>query len=67
MYYYEYVEVHISGIIMGGRSQEHREIINKYSTKGFRYVGFIPSNIDSYGKFIDIELIFEKEIKEEEL
>ena len=39
---YEYVSVHI-GKLFGAASEEHREIINDYAAKGWRYVGFIPT------------------------
>lgn len=35
---YEYVSVHI-GKLFGAASEEHREIINDYAAKGWRYVG----------------------------
>ena len=33
---YEYVSVHI-GKLFGAASEEHREIINNYAAKGWRY------------------------------
>jgi len=55
---YEYVNVHI-GKFLGAKSEEHREIIDKYAEKGYRYIGYIPTNISDYGKFIDMDLVFE--------
>ena len=52
---YEYVSVHI-GKLFGAASEEHREIINDYAAKGWRYVGFIPTNMNDYGKLKDIDL-----------
>ncbi len=40
---------------------EHKDIIAQYAEKGFRYAGFIPTEITDSGKFKEIELIFEKE------
>ena len=57
---YEYVSVHI-GKLFGAASEEHRKIINDYAAKGWRYVGFIPTNMNDYGKLKDIDLIFEKD------
>ncbi len=57
---YEYVSVHI-GKFIGARSLEHREIIDEYAKKGYRYVGYIPTNISDYGKIKDMDLIFEKD------
>ena len=58
---YEYVNVHIGIFFAGAASEEHRDIIDEYASRGYRYVGFIPTKIDSYGKFKDIDLIFEIE------
>lgn len=55
---YEYVKVHI-GRFCGAKSEEHRSIIDAYAAKGYRYVGFIPTNISDYGKIKDMDLIFE--------
>lgn len=38
---------------------EHREKINEYASKGFRYVGWIPVLTDGYGHIKEIDLIFE--------
>lgn len=57
---YEYVQVHI-GKFVGAKSEEHRQIIDEYAEKGYRYVGFIPTNMTDYGKIKDMDLIFEKD------
>ena len=57
---YEYVSVHI-GKLFGTASKEHLEIINDYAAKGWRYVGFIPTNMNDYGKLKDMDLVFEKD------
>ena len=46
MKHYEYVAVHI-GRFIGAKSESHR------------YVGFIPTNMNDYGKIKDINLVFE--------
>ena len=46
---YEYVSVHI-GKLVGAKSEEHRQIIDEYAKKGYRYVGYIPTVISDYGK-----------------
>jgi len=56
---YEYVPVRV-GKLFGAICTEHREIIDSYAEKGFRYTGFIPTEITDSGKFKEIELIFEK-------
>ncbi|MDD6317198.1 MAG: DUF4177 domain-containing protein, partial [Clostridia bacterium] len=57
---YEYVNVHI-GKFCGAKSEEHRQIIDEYAAKGYRYVGYIPTNISDYGKIKDMDLVFEKD------
>lgn len=58
---YEYVQVHINKFI-GAKSKEHRQIIDSYAAKGYRYVGYIPTVISDYGKIKDMDLIFEIDI-----
>ena len=60
MKHYEYVSVHINKMI-GAKSEEHREIIDDYAAKGYRYVGFIPTVIGDNGKIKDLDLVFEKD------
>ncbi len=55
---YEYVRIHISRFV-GSKSEEHRKIIDEYAAKGYRYAGYIPAVINDYGKFKDLDLIFE--------
>lgn len=55
---YKYVPVKIGGFIRSG-TLEHREIIDEYAKRGYRYVGYIPTNIESYGRVKEIDLIFE--------
>ncbi len=55
---YVYVAVHV-GKFVGAKSEEHREIIDEYAAKGYRYVGFIPTNMSDYGKIKDMDLVFE--------
>lgn len=57
---YEYVSVYI-GKFIGAQSEEHRLIINEYATKGYRYVGFIPTDMTDHGKINEMDLIFEKD------
>ena len=61
---YEYVNIHIGKWYAGAKSEEHRSIINKYAAMGYRYVGYIPTDIDSYGKIKDMDLVFEKDTEE---
>lgn len=57
---YEYVSVHI-GKLFGAASEEHRKIIDDYAANNRRYVGFLPTNMNDYGKWKDMDLIFEKD------
>lgn len=56
---YTYVSVKV-GKFVGARCEEHRTIIDQYAEKGYRYVGFIPTDMSDYGKYKEIDLIFEK-------
>lgn len=55
---YEYVNMKI-GKFIGAKSEEHRQIIDEYASKGYRYVGYIPTDISDYGKIKSMDLIFE--------
>ena len=57
---YEYVNIDIDGILSAG-TIEHRKIIDKYAANGYRFVGYIPTDITSHGKVTAIDLIFESE------
>ena len=58
---YEYVNVKI-GKFIGAKSEEHRQIIDEYASKGYRYVGYIPTDISDYGKIKDMDLVFEMDV-----
>ena len=60
---YEYVSLHI-GKLSGAELSEHRQIIDEYASKGYSYIGYIPTNISDYGKLKDIDLIFEIDVAE---
>ena len=57
---YEYVRLHNSKW-SGAKFEESRQIIDEYAAKGFRYAGFLPVVMDGYGRYKDIDLIFEKD------
>ena len=57
---YEYVEIRV-GKFIGVKCEAHRQIIDEYASKGYRYVGYIPTKMSDHGKYITIDLIFEKE------
>ena len=58
---YAYINVRV-GRAFGGKCQEHREIIDQFAARGYRYVGYIPTIISDYGKIKDLDLIFEKDV-----
>lgn len=55
---YEYVGVH-TGKFCGAKSEQHREIIDEYAKKGYRFVCCIPTVMSDYGKISDMDLVFE--------
>ena len=60
-YEYVYVSLKIGGFFTSGGT-EYRKIIDEYAKKGYRYTGYMPTKIESYGRFTEVDLIFEKEI-----
>ena len=58
---YEYVNVNVGGLFFSG-SMEHREIIDEYAAKGYRYVGYIPTDMNNNGKIYEMDLIFEIDV-----
>ena len=58
---YEYVNISIDNFFLGSVSEEHRQIIDEYAAKGYRYVGYIPTKITPHGKIVEMDLIFEIE------
>ena len=57
---YEYITIDNEKFLVGKFTQ-HREMIDEYAKKGYRYVGFFPTLSNTYGRFLEIDLIFEKE------
>ena len=55
---YEYVNVKI-GKFIGAKSEEHRQIIDEYASKGYRYVGYIPTEIRDQGTIKSMDLVLE--------
>lgn len=63
MYQYQYVSVTAEGFV-ATKFKEHRELIDRYAAKGWRYAGWVPAHIGSGGEIVQIDLIFEKEVDE---
>lgn len=57
MYTYMYLESKVGGVFT---NSNHREIIDKYSKEGWRFVGAIPASNGSYGQITSHDLVFEK-------
>lgn len=60
MFKYEYVKV-VNEALMNSKFTQHRDVIDDYAKRGFRYVGFIPAKSDGYGRIREMDLIFEKQ------
>lgn len=59
---YEYVELDYYGKgVLFLIVSEHKKVIDDYAKRGYRYVGYIPTEIDAKGCLRKIDLIFEKE------
>jgi hypothetical protein len=57
---YSFVSLNIDRFF-GSKSQEHREIIEEKAREGYRYAGFVPTDISDYGKIRSMDLIFERD------
>ena len=57
---YEYVGIKLkNNVVKDAVTIEHRNIINEYAKKGFKYIGFVPTRLGPSGKIIELDLIFE--------
>ena len=61
MYTYIYVKSKASSVF---RISDHRELIDKYSREGWRFVSAIPSDFELNGKINEFDLVFEKKVKQ---
>ena len=57
MFSYKYIESKVGGMFS---HSNHREIIDKYSKEGWRFIAAIPSSNGSYGQITSHDLVFEK-------
>ena len=70
MYKYEYEKVVCDfsgfGLFSGNifRIEDYQKIINEKASLGYRYVGFVPTKQRGTGHIEEIDLVFEKEVKE---
>ncbi len=58
MYKYTYVEANVEGFF---KPANYRELIDEYSSKGWRFVSAIPSGFGAHGVIKKFDLVFEKE------
>ena len=58
---YEYVNIKM-GKLFSSKTEEHRKVIDEYAARGYRFVGFVPTYIDTDGKINRIDLIFEIDV-----
>ncbi len=61
---YEYVSLEAEVHLFGQTFTNHREILEKYAKKGYNYVGYIPTKINTQGVVYQMDLIFEREADE---
>ena len=57
---YEYVTVEVKKGFAKATFTQHREIIDQYAQRGYKYVGYVPVEITGYGFLTKIDLVFEK-------
>lgn len=58
MYNYEFASVKM-GKPLSNILNEHRQLIRSYGKKGYRYVGYYPTEINEQGVIEKVDLIFE--------
>ena len=58
---YTYVTI-CANSFFGMAIEKHRQIIDDYASKGYRYVGYIPTEMNSHGVISEMDLIFEKDV-----
>ena len=61
---YEYVHLDITLFFGGSAVEGHKTIIDEHARKGYRYVGYIPTRIDAYGRIEELDLIFEADAED---
>ena len=57
---YLFVNVNINEIF-GSHCTVHRRIIDEKAQLGYRYVGYVPTDISDYGKIREMDLVFERD------
>lgn len=62
MYEYKYVTIRTQGAF-SAEFKDRRKIIDEYAAEGWRYAGWVPVSLAAYGAIMQIDLIFEREVK----
>ena len=44
----------------GALLENHRQIIDEYAAQGYRYAGYIPTDINARGVIVEIDLILKR-------
>lgn len=55
---YEYVSINSDLVGLSG-FEGYREIIDDYASRGYRFVGYVPTTVTMHGKLVEIDLVFE--------
>lgn len=61
---YEYVRIQTMGHgFLSNKTESHKEVIDEYAAKGYRYVGWFPTKSSNIleGVLEEVDLIFEKD------
>ncbi len=64
MYEYKFEKVYADVGFAKRTFNKHREIIEKYGQKGYKFSGYVPTEIVSQGTIVEIDLVFEKEVSD---
>lgn len=44
--------------VAGAELTSHREVIEEYALKGYKYIGFVPVKLGPSGKMLALDLVF---------
>lgn len=63
MYEYQFASVEKKGFFFLTPEVNHRDIINRAAKVGWRYVGYLPTEMNGEGTITKLDLIFERPLK----
>ncbi len=61
MYEYKFERIYAELGFAKRNFSKHRELIEKYGQNGYRFAGYVPTEIVSNGTIVELDLVFEKE------